>query len=165
MNPAEVDTAMVIERTLEKQGDFRKVDDRLYVIKQGSTYVMINIVPWGDSRALVRVAGQLVKGVRMTEQLARELLHLNTMLRFGAFAYDPAGNLILFVHSLLGGNTLDGDELMATLTDVALIADEYDDKIVSRYGGQTMRDLLEEAALDRVLAADPGSFLFGAAEA
>src|SRR5262245_17923386 len=135
MNPAEVDTALVIEKTLGKKGSYRKVDDRLYVIKQGSTYVMINIVPWGEDRALVRVVGQLVKGVKMTDQLARELLHLNTMLRFGAFAYDPTGNLILFIHSILGGSTLDGDELMVTLTDVALIADEYDDKIIARYGG------------------------------
>jgi hypothetical protein len=165
MNPAEVATALVIERTLDSKGDFRKVDDRLYVIKQGSTYVMINIVPWAEDRALVRVAGQLVKGVRMDGTLARELLHLNSMLRFGAFAYDPHDNLILFIHSILGGTTLDPDELLATLTDVALIADEYDDKIIEKYGGQTMRDLIEEAALDRILDADPGTFNFGGADA
>jgi hypothetical protein len=70
-------------------------------------------------------------------------------------------SLILFIHSILGGGTLDRDELIATLTDVALIADEYDDKIIQKYGGQTMRELLEEAALDRMLEADPGQF-FGA---
>lgn len=165
MNPAEVATALVIERTLGEKGDYRKVDDRLYVIKQGSTYVMINIVPWGEDRALVRVAGQLVKGVKMTGQLAKELLHLNSMLRFGAFAFDPEGDLILFIHSILGGHTLDPDELLATLTDVAIVADEYDDKIIEKYGGQTMRDLIEEEALDRILEADPDSFLFGEAEA
>jgi hypothetical protein len=165
MNPAEVATALVIERTLQSRGNFRKVDDRLYVIKQGSTYVMINIVPWAEDKALVRVAGQLVKGVKMDGKLAQELLHLNSMLRFGAFAYDPHDSLILFIHSILGGTTLDPDELLATLTDVALIADEYDDKIIQKYGGQTMRDLIEEAALDRILDADPESFHFGGAGA
>jgi hypothetical protein len=165
MNPAEIATALQIETTLKRAGNYRKIDERLYVIKQGSTYVMINIVAWGETRALLRCVAQLVKGVNMTDQLARELLHLNSMLRFGAFAFDPSSNTILFMHSILGGTTLDTDELLATLTDVALIADEYDDKIIAKYGGQTMRDLLEEAALDRVLEADPESFLFGGAQA
>ena len=161
MNSAEVSTAHVIEETLSSNGSYRKVDERLYVVKQGSTYVMINIVGWGDGRALVRCAAQLVKGVSMDGDLALELLSLNRHLRFGAFAYDPHGQLILFMHSILGGTTLDPDELLATVTDVAIIADEYDDKIIDKYGGQTMRDLLEEAALERVVEADPEAFLFG----
>ena len=155
MNPAEVATALVIEQTLGDKGSYRKVDERLYVIKQGSCYVMINIVPWEGNRALVRVVAQLVKGVRMNGELAQQLLHLNAQLRFGAFAFDPADDLILFIHSLLGGDTLDREELLAAVTDVALIADEYDDKIIKKYGGQTMRELLEEAALERLLDADP----------
>ena len=155
MNPAEVATALVIEQTLGDKGSYRKVDERLYVIKQGSCYVMINIVPWDSDRALVRVVAQLVKGVRMSGDLALQLLHLNAQLRFGAFAFDPKDDLILFIHSLLGAATLDAEELLAAVTDVALIADEYDDKIIKKYGGQTMRELLEEAALERLLDADP----------
>ena len=160
MNPAEVATALVVEETLGARGSYRKVDDRLYVIKQGSSYVMINIVPWDGDRALVRCVAQLVKGVRMTGELAEQLLQLNSHLRFGAFAYDPHDRLLLFIHTLLGGTTLDPEELIATVSDVALIADEYDDKIVKRHGGQTMRDLLEEAALERLLDADPSTFPF-----
>ncbi len=163
MNPAEVASALVIESTLSAQGSFRKVDDRLYVIKQGSSYVMVNIVPFGEDRALVRCSAQLVKGVEMEEQLAVKLLRLNAQLRFGAFAYDHVGGLVLFIHSILGGPTLDSAELIATLTDVAIIGDEYDDKIIGKYGGQTMHDLLEEAALERILEADPHNFEFGEA--
>ena len=155
MNPAEVATALVIEETLGDKGSYRKVDERLYVIKQGSCYVMINIVPWESDRALVRVVAQLVKGVRMSGDLALQLLNLNAQLRFGAFAFDPKDDLVLFIHSLLGGATLDAEELLAAVTDVALIADEYDDKIIKKFGGQTMRELLEEAALERLLEADP----------
>lgn len=162
MNSAETATARVIEESLAETGSYRKVDDRLYVIKQGSTYVMINIVPWGKERALVRCVAQLVKGVNLDANLANKLLCLNAHLRFGAFGYDPEGKLVLFIHSILGGETLDTAELLATVTDVAVIADEYDDKIIRGHGGQTMRDLLEEAALNRLLAADPESFHFGA---
>lgn len=161
MNPAEVASALVIEETLSKHGSYRKVDDRLYVIKQGSSYVMINIVPLDNDRAVIRCVAQLVRGVRMEGDLALQLLHLNAQLRFGAFSFDPVDSLVLFSHSILGGPTLDKDELLVTLTDVALVADEYDDKIISKYGGQTMREILEEAAIERLLDADPDGFLFG----
>lgn len=161
MNPAEVASALVIEESLSKHGTYRKVDERLYVIKQGSTYVMINIVAIDNDRAQVRCVAQLVRGVRMDGDLAVQLLHLNAQLRFGAFSFDPVDSLVLFSHSILGGPTLDKDELMITLTDVALVADEYDDKIIQKYGGQTMRDILEDAAIERLLDADPDGFLFG----
>ncbi len=162
MNAAEIATALVIEKTLEGSPAFRKVDDRLYVVKQGSAFVMINIVPLASDRAMVRCVAQLVKGVELDAKLARELMELNGQLRFGAFAFEPTGSLILFIHSILGGTTLDPDELLATVSDVALIADEYDDKIVASYGGATMRDLLEEATIERILGHDPDSFDFGA---
>ena len=158
MNPAEVATALLIERTLENSSAYRKVDDSLYVIKQGSAYVMITIVPWGKDKAMVRCTAQLVKGIDVDGGLAMQLLELNGFLRFGSFAYDPQEETVLFVHTILGGATLDSDELMATLRDVALIADEYDDKLVEKYGGQRMLDLLEEAALERVVERHPRKF-------
>jgi len=160
MNPAEVATALLIERTLQHSPAYRKVDDSLYVIKQGSAYVMINVVPWGDNRAMVRCTAQLVKGVSVDGRLAKQLLELNAYLRFGAFAIEPTEQVVLFTHTILGGTTLDPEELTATLRDVALIADEYDDKLVDSYGGQRMTDLLEEAALERIMDKDPSSFRF-----
>jgi len=160
MNPAEIATSLVIEKTLGKSHAYRKIDDRLYTVKQGSAYVMINIVAWGKERALVRIVSQLAKGVRMDGTLAEELLTLNAHLRFGAFAYEPEDATVLFLHSILGGATLDAEELSATLRDVALVADEYDDRIVKRFGGQTMLDLLEEAAFERILDKDPDAFRF-----
>jgi hypothetical protein len=162
MNPAEIATALAIEQTLGDNPAYRKVEDRLYVIKQGSAYVMINIVPWGDDQAMVRCVAQLVKGISMDGRLAQQLLELNARLRFGAFAYEPVDRVVLFVHSILGGPTLDADELTATVADVALIADEYDDRLVTRYGGQRMSDLLEEAAMERIIDLKPETFEFDA---
>lgn len=160
MNPAEVATALLIEKTLHASTAYRKVDDSLYVIKQGSAYVMISVVPWGQNRAMVRCTSQLVKGVDVDGPLAKQLLELNGHLRFGAFAVDSAEHTVLFTHTILGGTTLDPEELVATLRDVALIADEYDDKLVKKYGGQRMIDLLEEAAMERLMEKDPSSFNF-----
>ena len=47
---------------------------------------------------------------------------------------------------------------MATIRDVALIADDWDDKIIERFGGQRMQDLLEENALSKVLHEEPDAF-------
>jgi hypothetical protein len=160
MNPAEVATALLIERTLQDSPAFRKIDDSLYVIKQGSAYVMINVVPWGENKAMVRCTSQLVKGVDVDGPLAKQLLELNSHLRFGAFAWEPTEQVVLFNHTILGGTTLDPEELMATLRDVALIADEYDDKLMKKYGGQRMIDLLEEAAMERIMEKDPKGFQF-----
>lgn len=160
MNPAEVATALLIERTLQDSPAYRKIDDSLYVIKQGSAYVMINVVPWGENKAMVRCTAQLVKGIDVDGGLAKQLLELNAHLRFGAFAYETSEQTVLFTHTILGGTTLDPEELMATLRDVALIADEYDDKLMKKYGGQRMIDLLEESAMERIMDKDPKGFHF-----
>ena len=39
---------------------------------------------------------------------------------------------------------------METIRDFAFVADEYDDRIAARYGGQTMEDLLEESVLEQL---------------
>ncbi len=158
MNAAERKTCSLIESTLAGNKAYRKIEDELYVVKQGSSYVMVSVVPWGEDRAIVRCVAQLVKGVRMESTLALQLPRLNSVLRFGAFAYVKEGELVLFLHSILGGDTLDAPELTATIRDVALIADDWDDKIISRFGGQRMQDLLEESALARVLATEPDAF-------
>jgi hypothetical protein len=151
MNAAERATQRVIESTLGDNPAYRKLDEHLYIVKQGSTFVMINVVAIGDDRAQVRCVAQLVKGVRIGAELAIDLLTMNTRLRFGAFGYEPNGELVVLIHSILGGATLDAAELLATVSDLALLADEYDDKICSAHGGQTMKDLLEQAAFERIV--------------
>lgn len=134
------------------------IDKGLYVIKQGSSYVMISVIATGAAQesALVRVTAQVVAGVRPEPQLLRQLLILNGKLRFGAFAYEPDGELILFSHALLGGSTLNANEVLAAVHDVALVADRYDDHIVARYGGRRMQDVVEESAWARLLHLDRG---------
>jgi hypothetical protein len=150
-----------IEKTLGKSPAYRKVEDRLYVVKQGSSYVMISVVASGpkartEERAVVRVVAQVVSGVRPEATLFRQLLILNGQLRFGAFAYIPEGDLIMFGHSILGGDGMDPKELVATVHDVALVADEYDDRIVARYGGARMQDVIEEKAMAHLFGEVPG---------
>lgn len=158
MNAAAKTSCQTIEKALGKSSAFRKIDAGLYVVKQGSSMVMINVLPWNPDRAVVRCTAQLVKGVTMEVPLAMQLLEMNAQLRFGAFAFVRAGDVIIFSHTLLGGPSLNAEELTATVRDVAIIADEYDDRIAARYGGQTMQDLLEESVVEHIRTAHGKDF-------
>ncbi|HVZ73882.1 MAG TPA: YbjN domain-containing protein [Polyangia bacterium] len=154
MNAAAKKSCQLIEKTLGSSPAFKKIDEGLFVVKQGSSIVMINVLPWKADRAVVRCVAQLVKGVTMEVPLALQLLEMNALMRFGAFAYVPSGDVIIFSHTLLGGATLDAEELTTTIRDVAIVADEYDDRIAARYGGSTMQDLLEETVIEHFRTAD-----------
>jgi hypothetical protein len=138
-----------IEKMLRDSPAYRKVEDGLYAVKQGSSMVMIKVHPWKD-HAIVRLVAQLVKGVSIECQLAVELLGLNAILRFGAFAFVPEGQAIILCHTLIDRDLGDRDEFRETIRDFAFVADEYDDRIAARYGGQTMEDLMEESVLARM---------------
>jgi hypothetical protein len=141
-----------IEATLGKSRAFRKVEERLYVVKQGSAFVMIVVLPAKGGRAIVRLAAQVVTGIEMTGALALKLLKLNSRLRFGAFGYQEEGRVVTLSHSVLGGKTLDAAEILAALEDIALLADEFDDKLVVAGGGARMQDLLHDEAATRLRA-------------
>ena len=139
-----------IEQLLKTSPAYRKIEDGLYVIKQGSTLVMASVHPWQQTHAVVRLVAQLVKGVSMEVPLALGLLEINAILRFGAFAYVPAGEVILFCHTMADRELSDEDEFMETIRDFAIVADEYDDRIAARYGGQTMEELMEESVVEHM---------------
>jgi len=159
MNPSEKLTAQRIERAFAGNAAFRKLDDRVFIVKQGSTFVMVSVAPMSGDRAQVRCIAQLVKGVNMTNELALELLKMNTRMSFGAFAYADGAKLVLITHSLLGGSTLDAEELTSTIEDMALLADEHDDDIIARFGGQRMSDLLEASKIGQLFR-DPNADAF-----
>ncbi len=158
------DSNKIIEKSLGKSPAFQKVDESLYVVRQGSSYVMISVIPTGqtskhDGKAIVRVLAQVASGVRPEPSLFRQLLILNGKLRFGAFAYVPVGDIVTFQHSILGGASMDEKELVATVHDIAVVADEYDDRIVARYGGQRMQDMVERSAMAHLFGVDDASDL------
>lgn len=147
MNDASRRSCAKIEQALAKSPAYQKVDKNFFVVRQGSAYVYLLVQDWGEGRSLVRFVAQLARGVDMTPDLAMKLLRLNARLRFGAFGFVRDGSCVTFGHTLLGGETLDKEEILATLRDVALVSDEYDDVVVAEAGGRTMQQLLEDTAL------------------
>lgn len=141
-----------LEEALASSPAFTRIEPRFYVVRQGSAYVYVNVVPWEPDRALVRLVAQLARGVEMTPDLALKLLRLNARLRFGAFGYVLQGSCVVFVHTLLGGETLDAAEIVTALGDLSLLADEYDDRIVEEAGGKRMQDLIDASAAAAMFA-------------
>jgi hypothetical protein len=139
-------TVARIEETLAASPAFTRVEPRFYVVRQGSAYVYIHVLPWEPDRALVRLVAQLARGVEMTPDLAIRLLRFNARLRFGAFGYVSQGSCVVFAHTLLGGETLDGEEITTALRDISMLADEFDDVIVEEAGGKRMQDLIDASA-------------------
>ena len=58
----------------------------------------------------------------------------------------PEGSCVVFAHTLLGGETLDAEEINTALRDLSMLADEFDDVIVEEAGGKRMQDLIDASA-------------------
>jgi hypothetical protein len=112
-----------------------------FYVRYGTTVLEISIEAYGDEEAVVTIMSYCVQEVEVEEELLAGLLELNHQLAFGSFSM--LGNDIFFSHSLLGQN-LQPRDLLRAITSVATIADDYDDRIVEKYGGQTALERIQD---------------------
>jgi hypothetical protein len=124
----------------ELYGESAKVypDTPSFGVGVGSAWTYVNVYAWGDDRATIQCFAWVVTGAEMDEALMQFLLRENYDMRFGMFGIDDEKD-IFFKHSIMGV-TADKGELKAAIAAVAYTADEYDDKIRSRWGGQRSAD-------------------------
>jgi len=113
-----------------------------FYLKYGSTVLEITIEPYEEDDAIIEVLAFCVQGVEPSPDLMQELLHLNSEVLLGAFSM--VADEIFFSHSFLG-RRLRPEQLMASLEVVATISDEYDEQIVSRFGGETAIERLRSS--------------------
>jgi hypothetical protein len=129
--------------TLFGEVNIRHVDDSL-VLQEGSTFVYVRAFAIGEKNGGVEVFAYVAVDVDVTDGLMRYLLAYNLRLIFGAFALSvgPEGKAtVLLTHSILG-DSMGREELYASVSAVAKVADELDDHIVTAYGGKTALDKL-----------------------
>jgi type III secretion system-like peptide-binding chaperone len=121
-----------------------KVMDDTLVLQEGSTFVYVRTFPIGEKKTGVEVFAYVVVDVEVTEQLMRYLLTYNLQLIMGAFGLARAeGNkgTVLLTHTILG-DSMGREELYASVSAIAKVADDLDDQIVAAFGGQTALDKL-----------------------
>jgi hypothetical protein len=112
-----------------------------FYVRYGSTVLEIAVEPYGDEEAVVLIMAYCVQGAELQEDLLLGLLEVNHQLPIGAFSL--VGNDIFFSHSLFA-RSLDARTLLQAITAVATISDDYDDRIVARYGGQTALERIRD---------------------
>ena len=116
----------------------RKPDAPVVGVMYGSAFAQIGIFSWGEHDAVITTRSYVVTEVELTPELMRYLLHENLGMRFGAFGIDDEGDII-FEHTIVG-STCDQKELESSVVHVARTADEYDDIIVEKWGGERALD-------------------------
>lgn len=122
---------------------FDDADHCDFYLKYGSTVLEISIDPFEEDDAVIEILAFCVQGVEPTFELMHELLRLNAEVPLGAFSM--VGNDIFYSHSFLG-RRLRPEQLIASLDSVASISDLYDERLVSRYGGETALERLRSDA-------------------
>lgn len=127
-------------------------NDHFYV-RYGTTVLEISVDAHGPEESIVRIMSYCVQDVEMDEELLLGLLELNHQLLCGSFSV--VDNDIFFAHSLYG-RSLEPRDLLRAITSVATLADDYDDKIVARYGGQTALEKIQDTGGWRKRAGDAG---------
>ena len=108
-------------------------------LTMGSAQVRIMVWPFGDDESTIQVYSAVVRSIENTPDLMAFLLKANADMRFGAFGIDEDGDVI-FQHTIMG-DTCDKPELKASVLAVARTADNKDDEIVAKFGGQRAADV------------------------
>lgn len=122
-----------------------------FYVRYGTTVLEISVEPYGAEESVVTIMSYCVQDVEMEEDLLIGLLELNHQLLCGSFSV--VGNDIFFAHSLFG-SSLEPRDLLRAITSVATLADDYDDRIVARYGGQTALEKIQDTGGWRKRAGD-----------
>jgi hypothetical protein len=107
-----------------------------FALRRGSADVHVSVAALED-KAVVAVFSWVATGVTPSEELYRYLLTENANFVFGGFALGP-DNTVIYQHSVIG-DTIDKEQLRTSVRAVADVADDYDDRIASRFGGTTAK--------------------------
>lgn len=94
--------------------------------------------PWGEDDATTCTRFFVVTGVETTPELTHDLLRRNDRMRFRAFGLDDDED-IFFEHTILG-SSCDRGELKASVMALIATADQVDQELVARWGGQRASD-------------------------
>lgn len=138
--------AETYEKVAEMLPDFfdemyHEEDNGHFYVRYGSTVLEISVEGYGPKEAVVTIMSYCVQGTDVDEELRTGLLEANHSLPFGSFSL--VGDDIFFSYSLFGRD-LTPRGLLGAIAAVADVADEYDDRIVARYGGQTALERIQD---------------------
>jgi hypothetical protein len=120
---------------------FQDEKDGHFYVSYGSTVLEISVDAYGPQEAAVKIVGYCVQGAGITQELLINLLEINHSIPFGAFS--AVGGDVFFSHSVFGRD-LTPRALLTAIAAVANVADEFDDLLAQKYGGQTALERIQD---------------------
>lgn len=121
-------------------------DDGGYSFRNGSTHVFIDFEQRGkDDKAfsVIRIIAPFLQKVPPSAELHEWIAtNSNSWLfgHLGVMTSSETGLYIVLLEHVLLGDYLDPEEFRHALIAVAATADEIDDDLVARFGGETFHD-------------------------
>lgn len=115
-----------------------------FALQEGSTFVYVRVSPLSEKQTCVEIFSYVVIDIEVTEALMCYLLSYNLKLVLGAFGLsmnESGKGTIVLTHTILG-DTMQKEELYASVSAIARVADNLDDQIVKSFGGKTALDKL-----------------------
>ncbi|HRC85359.1 MAG TPA: hypothetical protein PK413_07110 [Thermoanaerobaculia bacterium] len=154
-NPVQRETHYKLAEYLSElfEDAYHDTETHHFYVRYGSTVLEISNEPFGPEDSVVTIMAYCVQNVKLEESLMVSLLELNHHIPFGAFSV--VGNDVFFSHSLFG-RTLSRPSLLNAISAVATFSDDYDERIVARYGGQTALERIRDTGGFRRRAAQQG---------
>lgn len=120
--------------TTDKDGTFK--------FPYESTVVNVSVEDFGDDGTLVKLDGLIALDSKSGAAVYEWCNQQNASIAFGTVVHMESGknNLTILKHAILG-DFLDPAELLTALRGVVFLADDLDDKFISRFGGKRYDDI------------------------
>jgi len=136
-----------VEGFLKEMSSSYELFDSGYKIREGSTVVFIKPIEWTDSSTILRLIAVVLTNVTKTgnEAMFEELSQLNNKFLFGKIYWNPENaenpdkGSILLEHNFIGEH-LNYEQFSSGVAALALSADDIDDKLQLKYGGDRWID-------------------------
>lgn len=139
-------TEAKVERYLKKMGTYQVLEGGFYRIQEGSAQVLIRVLSFSNGQPFVRVLSPVLREVKKAgnEAMFEEFSQLNNNWIIGKIYWaqkedTPGFGFVMIEHCLLGA-FLDYEELLASIQCLAIVADEFDDKLKAKFGGKRFID-------------------------
>ena len=125
--------------------------DHFYV-RYGTTVLEISVEPYGPDEAMVTMMSYCVQDVEVEEDLLLGLLELNHQIPCGSFSAGGERHLLrpFALRAQPGARATCCGRSPRWPT----LADDYDDRIVARYGGQTALEKIQDTGGRKKRAGD-----------
>lgn len=114
-------------------------DEAMADLHIGSAIVRVTVEPYLDDDAIYAFRSWVVSGAEPSPDLYRFLLRGNGKLLFGKFGLDAEGDITLDHALIASGCTR--DELQQVAQQIVQTADDFDDPIMRRWGGERALDI------------------------